>query len=128
MISLLVGLLALMWIFGRRKGLAGGLVGGVIGALVAVGMVDAARTGDLTGLYGPAELAVSVVPLVAAAALLAFVVPHVVGFAALGWAVGAFVAAVAAARMGSFAYVASLTLHAFIAAALVCVTKNRLPT
>ena len=123
--AVLVGVLILSGIFGRSKGVVGGLVGGFIGAFVAAGMAGAADSGDIVDLYSPAEVAASVLPVVAVAAVLAFAAPYVIGFASLGWGVGAFITVIATARSGWIAYVGAFTLHLLVAAFLVWLARRR---
>lgn len=125
MIALLVGLLFLSWVFGRTRGLLGRLVGAFLGSLVVAGMASTTRDGDLAALYSPEQLASAVVPLAIIAAVLALVAPYAIGFAALGWAVGALLAAVAAPGTGQAVYVLPLAVHFVSAAAVVCLARWR---
>jgi hypothetical protein len=125
MISLLVGVLVLSWLVGRTKGLLGGLAGGFVGALVAAGMATTTSSGDLAALYSPAQLASAAVPVAIVAAVLVLVAPYAVGFAALGWAVGALLAALTAVRAGQVLYALPLTVHVLTAGLVVWLASQR---
>jgi hypothetical protein len=125
MILLLAGLLLLSWVFGRTKGLLEGLAGGFLGALVLTGMASTTGNGELAILYSPAQLASTAVPVAAVAGLLALVAPYATGFASLGWAAGALLAAVAAPRTGQAMYVLPFAVHALAATAVVCLARWR---
>lgn len=123
MIGLVVGLILLSWVVGRGRGLLGGLVGGFVGVLVLTGMARTASSGELAALYGPQQLASTAVPVAVVAAVLALVAPYVVGFASLGWAMGAFLAALAAPRTGEA--VLPLAVHILAAGVVVCLARSR---
>lgn len=125
MIGVLVGLLLVSWVVGRSRGLLGGLVGGFVGALVLTGMASTARTGELGALYGPLELASTVLPVTVVAAFLAVVVPNATRVAAFGWAAGALLAALAAPRTGQAPYVLPLAGHVIAAAAIIRLARWR---
>jgi hypothetical protein len=129
MIGLLVGLLILSGVFSRtRGGLLGGLVGGLLGALVVAGMTSTTSNGELPVLYSPEQLASTAVPVAITAAVLALVMPYAIGFASLGWAVGALLAALAAPRTGQAAYVVPLAVHVVAAGLVMCLARLRATT
>lgn len=125
MIGLLVGLLLLSMVFGRTKGLPGGIVGGFVGALVLVGMARTAHKGELGALYSPAELASAAFPVSVVAAVLALIAPYATGVAALGWAAGAALAALAAPRTGQAIYILPLAVHILAAVAVGSLARWR---
>jgi len=123
MMSLLVALLVLYLVCGRTRGLLGGLVGGFLGAFVLVGMATTARNGELAALYTPSELASSAVPVAVVAAAFALVAPYATGVAALGWAAGALLAAIAAPRTGDAIYILPLAVHVIAATAVATLAR-----
>lgn len=111
MFTVIITLLIVAWVVGPTRGVGGGLVGGFVGTAVGIGMARMAAGGDLAVHYTPATLAKAAVTLGIVAAVLALVVPYAAGFAALGWGVGAILAAIVAPRTGQVAYVVPLVLH-----------------
>ena len=128
MIGFLVGLLLLFWIFGRTRGVLSGLAGGFLGALVLIGMANTAGNGDLTALYSPGQLLAAAASMAAVAAVLALVIPYATGFACVGWAAGAVLAAVVAPSTGQAIYILPLAAHVLAAAAVVCLARRRAVT
>lgn len=118
MSTVIITLLIVILIVGPARGIVGGLVGGMVGVAVATGMTRMAAAGDLAVHYTPATLAKSAATIGIVAAVLAFAAPFATRFAALGWAVGALVAAIAVPRVGQTAYLLPLALH-LLAAVLV---------
>ncbi len=88
-------------------------------------MASTASTGELATLYSPSQLAVSAVPVALVAALLALAAPYATGFACLGWAVGAVLAAFAAPRAGQAMYVLPFAVHVLAASTVVCLARRR---
>jgi hypothetical protein len=88
------------WIVGPTRGVIGGILGGFAGATVATGMARMAAGGELAVYYNPASLTRAAVILGIVAAVLALAVPYAARFAALGWAGGAILAAIAAPLPG----------------------------
>ena len=111
MSTVIVTLLIVSWIVGPTRGVVGGLIGGFVGAALAAGMARLAASGELAVYYTPATLVKGAVTLGLVAAVLALVVPYAAGFAALGWGVGAILAAIAAPRTGQIVYLLPLALH-----------------
>jgi hypothetical protein len=107
------------------QGLLGGLVGGFVGCLVVTGLAGTTSNGELPALYSPEQLDSTAVPVAVVAAVLALVSPYAIGFASLGWAVGAVLAAVAAPRTGQAVYVLPLAAHVLAAALVVCLARWR---
>ena len=118
MASIIVTVLIVSWIVGPTRGVLGGLLGGFIGAAVAAGMARMAASGELAIYYTPATLAKAAVTIGILAAVLALIVPYATGFAALGWGIGAVLAAIAAPRTGPTIYLLPLAVH-LVAAVLV---------
>jgi hypothetical protein len=127
MASIIVTLLIVAWIVGPTRGVVGGLIGGFLGASVAAGMARMAASGELAIYYTPTALARTAVILGIVAALLSLVVPYVTGFAALGWGVGALLAAVAAVRTGHAVYLAPLALHLLGAVLALHIARSSAP-
>jgi hypothetical protein len=115
MASIIITVLIVSWIVGPTRGVLGGLLGGFLGAAVAAGMARMAASGELAVYYTPASLARAAVMIGLVAAVLALVVPYAAGFSALGWAIGAILAAIAAPRTGQVAYLLPLALHLVVA-------------
>lgn len=111
MSSVIVTLLIVSWIVGPTRGVVGGLIGGFVGAAFAAGMARMATSGELAVYYTPGSLARAGITLGILAAVLALVVPYVAGFSALGWGIGAILAAIAAPRTGEVVYLLPLAVH-----------------
>lgn len=118
MSGLILVILILLWPCGRMRGVVGGLAGGFLGALVMVGMARTVTSGEIADLYSPLQLVSAVGPVTLVGGLLALVAPYATGVAALGWATGALLAALAAPRTGQAAYILPFTIHALAAAAV----------
>ncbi|MDP8969948.1 MAG: hypothetical protein M3N52_05545 [Actinomycetota bacterium] len=73
-----------------------------------MGIARTAGDGEFAVLYSPGQLASSAVPVVVVDAVLALVAPYAIRFFSLGWAVGAFLAAMAAPRTGQAEYILPL--------------------
>lgn len=127
MASIIVTVLIVSWIVGPTRGVVGGLIGGFVGAAVAAGMARMAASGDLAVDYTPATLARGALTLGLVAIALALVVPYAAGFAALGWGVGAILAAIAAPRTGQVVYLLPLALHLVVAVLVLRVARWSAP-
>ena len=115
MSTVIVTLLIVSWIVGPTRGVVGGLIGGFVGAAVAAGMVRMAASGELAVYYTPGSLARAAITLGLVATVLALVVPYAAGFSALGWGVGAILAAIAAPQTGQVVYFLPLVAHLVVA-------------
>ena len=118
MVSIIVTVLIVSLIVGPTRGVVGGLIGALLGAAVAAGMARMAASGDLAIYYTPATLARAAVSIGILAGILALIIPYATGFAALGWGIGAVLAAIAAPRTGPTIYLLPLAVH-LVAAVLV---------
>ena len=127
MATIIATLLIVSWIVGPTRGVVGGLIGGFVGAAVAAGMARMAASGVLAVYYTPATLARGALTLGIVAAVLALVAPYATGFAALGWAGGAILAAIAAPRTGQIVYLLPLAVHLVAAVLILCVARWSAP-
>ena len=127
MASIIATVLIVTWIVGPTRGVVGGLIGGFLGAAIAAGMARMAANGDLAVYYTPTTLAKAAVTLGLAAALLALIVPYVTAFAALGWGIGAVLAAIAALQTGPTSYLLPLALHLAAAVLVLHVARCSAP-
>jgi hypothetical protein len=127
MSTVIVTWVIVSWIVGPTRGVIGGLLGGFAGATVATGMARMAAGGELAVYYTPASLTRTAVILGIVAAVLALAVPYAAGFAALGWAGGAILAAIAAARTGQASYLLPLAAHLVAAVLVVRVARWSAP-
>ena len=127
MSTVIVTLLAVSWIVGPTRGVVSGFLGGFVGAAAAAGMARMATSGELTAYYTPATLAKGAVTLVIVATVLALVVPYATGFAALGWGVGAILAAIAVPRTSQAVYLLPLALHLMAALVVLRVARWSAP-
>ena len=127
MATVIVTLLIVSWIVGPTRGVVGGLLGGFLGAALAAGMARMAASGELAVYYTPATLARGALTLGLIAAVLALVVPYAAGCSALGWAVGATLAAIATPRTGQAVYLLPLALHLMVAVLVLGVARWSVP-
>ena len=127
MASIIVTVLIVSWIVGPTRGVVGGLIGGFVGAAVAAGMARMGASGELAVHYTPVTLARGAFTLGLVAAVLALVVPYATGFAALGWGVGAILAAIAAPRTGQVVYLLPLVAHLVVAVLILRVARWSAP-
>jgi hypothetical protein len=127
MATIIVTLLIVSWIVGPTRGVVGGLIGGFVGAAVAAGMARMAAIGELAVYYTPATLARAALALGIVAVVLALIVPYAAGFSALGWAVGAILAAIATPRTGQIVYLLPLALHLVVAVLVLRVARCSAP-
>lgn len=123
---MVLGFVALLWLFGSPRGLLGMVVGGFVGTFAAAGLVGATTGAELADMYTPAGLAAGVGPLAIVALGAAVVLPYATGIVALAWTAGAALAAFAAVETGQAAYVIPLLLHVAVAGAVVRVATRRM--
>ena len=127
MVSIIVTILIVSLIVGPTRGVVGGLIGGFLGAAVAAGMARMAASGDLAIYYTPATLARAAVTIGILAGILALVIPYATGFAALGWGIGAVLAAIAVLETGQVGYFMPLAMHLVVAVLVLRVARWAVP-